>query len=238
MSTDSAMPIVGVLATDVEDTVLCARIIERSGGRLKAIVSPDDLPTDDPLFGLGALVIAGSPEEPSRACDDAQACPETTDGLSSLEQALLAAALESDLPTLCVGSGVHALNMALRGTPAKDVPGHGAHLDAGEHVSAYHRIYISPGSKLAAIVGSGGFVRVNSRHAKGLREAQKSRLLMASAYSLEDGVIEALESPEHRWVVGVQFRPERRGELPPHFDRLFQSLVDRAQERINAAIAG
>ena len=83
MSTDSAMPIVGVLATDVEDTVLCARIIERSGGRLKAIVSPDDLPTDDPLFGLGALVIAGSPEEPSRACDDAQACPETTDGLSS-----------------------------------------------------------------------------------------------------------------------------------------------------------
>ena len=61
---------------------------------------------------------------------------------------------------------------------------------------------------------------------------------MASAYSLEDGVIEALESPEHRWVVGVQFRPERRGELPPHFDRLFQSLVDRAQERINAAIAG
>jgi putative glutamine amidotransferase len=65
-----------------------------------------------------------------------------------------------------------------------------------------------------------------------MREAQKSPLLMASAYSLEDGVIEALESPNHRWVIGVQFHPERRMELPPHFDRLFQSLVERAEERL------
>ena len=57
-------------------------------------------------------------------------------------------------------------------------------------------------------------------------------MLMASAYSLEDGVIEALESPNHRWVIGVQFHPERRMELPPHFDRLFQSLVERAEERL------
>jgi putative glutamine amidotransferase len=65
-----------------------------------------------------------------------------------------------------------------------------------------------------------------------MHEAQKSPLLMASAYSLEDGLIEALESPNHRWVIGVQFHPERRMELPPHFDRLFQSLAERAEERL------
>ena len=74
-------------------------------------------------------------------------------------------------------------------------------------------------------------MRVNSRHPEGLKEAGKSRLLVASAYSLEDGIIEAVESPMHRWVIGVQFHPERRLELPPHFDRLFQSLVERAKER-------
>ena len=62
-------------------------------------------------------------------------------------------------------------------------------------------------------------------------------MLMASAYALEDGVIEALESPGHRWIIGVQFQPERRMEIPPHFDRLFQSLVERADEYFKAANA-
>ena len=238
MSIESEQPIVGVSSTDVEGTVLCARIIERSGGRPRAIVSLGDLPEDAPLVGLRALVIAGGPEVGLEDCDDSEAGPEETDGPGSLELGLLAAALDADVPTLCVGRGLHALNVALGGAAAKSVPEHGSRLDGDDHVSAYHRIYITPGSKLAAVVGSGGFVRVNSRHRQGLREAQKSRLLMASAYSLDDGIIEGLESPDHRWVIGVQFQPERRGELPPHFDRLFQSLVDRALERTNAAISG
>jgi gamma-glutamyl-gamma-aminobutyrate hydrolase PuuD len=61
-------------------------------------------------------------------------------------------------------------------------------------------------------------------------EANKSPKLMASAYSLEDGLIEGLESPLHRWVIGVQFHPELRGEMPPHFDRLFDGLVGRAKD--------
>ena len=98
----------------------------------------------------------------------------------------------------------------------------------GEKKSSYHRIYIAPGSKLAAVVGAGGFVRVNSRHSRGVTEAQKSPRLLAAAYSIDDGMIEALESPDHDWVIGVQFRPELRREIPPQFDRLFQGLVERA----------
>ena len=79
-------------------------------------------------------------------------------------------------------------------------------------------------------MGSGGVVRVNSRHRQGLVEAGRAAGLAASAYSLEDGIVEGLESPLHRWVIGVQFHPERRMEVPPHFDRLFQSLVERAAE--------
>ena len=137
--------------------------------------------------------------------------------------ALAKAALDRDMPLLAIGGGLHTLNVALGGGSATPVDGHGPE---GEG-SSYHRIYIAPGSKLAAVVGSGGFVRVNSRHEKGIREMDKSPLLLASSYSLEDGKIEALESPDHAWVIGVQFRPERRLEIPPHFDRLFQSLVER-----------
>ena len=75
---------------------------------------------------------------------------------------------------------------------------------------------------------------MNSRHRSGVREAQKSPNLIASAYSLEDGLIEALESPNHKWVIAVQFSPQRRMEIPPHFERLFQSLAERAAERLAA----
>ena len=148
---------------------------------------------------------------------------------------LVRAALDDDMPIYALGDGMHLLNAAFGGRSAEAVAEHRGEEEDGVTASEFHHIYIAPGSRLAAVVGSGGFVRVNSRHEEGLREAQKSPWLLASAYSLEDGVIEALESSRHRWVIGVQFRPERRMELPPHFDRLFQSLLERAVERMNRA---
>ena len=151
-----------------------------------------------------------------------------------MELGLVRAALDDDLPIYGIGRGMAVLNLAMGGGLIGRLDGHpsGARSDASDE-PRYHHIYISPGSKLAAVVGSGGFVRVNSLHRQGVREAQKSPRLLASAYSVDDGVIEALESPAHRWVIAVQFNPERRMEVPPHFDRLFQSLVERASERIS-----
>ena len=185
------------IAASAEDAEPLADAIRRAGG------SPVVIPQTSSDPGSSALVLAA-------------------DG-DAVHVALAKAALEADMPVLAIGGGLHTLNVALGGAPASPVDGHGPEGEA----SSYHRIYIAPGSKLAAVVGSGGFVRVNSCHELGIREVDKSPFLLASSYSLEDGKIEALESPDHGWVIGVQFRPERRLEIPPHFDRLFQSLVER-----------
>ena len=191
-------PRIGIVGAHASDAALLEKIVSRSGGR--PVVVP---PNSTDLDGLSGLVVAG-------------------------EGDCAAAAVERCMPVLGVGPGMIALNAAFGGGAPTEIAGHGVEIEDGEPVSAYHRIYIAPGSKLAAIVGSGGFVRVNSRHGVGLREAQKSPRLLASAYGLDDGVVEALESPEHDWVIAVQFNPERRMEVPPHFDRLFQGLVERA----------
>lgn len=121
------------------------------------------------------------------------------------------------------------LNVSMGGSLIQNIDGHNSEeVEGKERVSSYHRIFLSPGCRLSATVGSGGFVRVNHRHHQGIGEAQKSDNLMASAWSMEDGVIEGLESPNNRWVLGVQFHPERRGEIPPHFDKLFETLVFKA----------
>ena len=187
-------------------------------------LAPDDYSPDDTLARANALVIAG--DENASPVDGGR------NGHLGAELALVNAALDANMPIYGIGRGIQVLNAACGGGQPRHVEGHDDGMaEDGARQPAYHHIYISPGSKLAAVVGSGGFVRVNSLHERGIREAQKSPALLASAYSLEDGLIEALESPTHRWVIAVQFHPERRMELPPHFDRLFQSLSERAAER-------
>jgi putative glutamine amidotransferase len=149
--------------------------------------------------------------------------------LDDLEMPLLRLALDRDLPVLAICRGMQLLNVAFGGTLIQDLPDHRATHGNGRWESAYHQTYLAPGTRIAAVLGIGGFFRLNSRHHQGLREAQKSPALLASAYSLGDGIIEALESPAHRWVLGVQSHPEREDETPRAFARLFQRLVERAE---------
>ncbi len=218
--TAPVVPTLGLLASASDDASLCTAAIAQCGGKVWHIRAADGLPPEHVLRLVDALVI----------CDTARRSDADAPALFSL----IRAALDHDMPMYAVGDGMLALNTALGGKPPKPTPTHASSPTNNADASVRHQIYIAPGSKLAAIVGSGGFVRVNSRHAHGIGEAQKSLWLIASAYALDDGIIEALESPSHRWVVGVQFQPQRRMELPPHFHRLFQSLVERAAERIHA----
>ena len=201
-----------------QNPTLCARAVELAGGRVRCVdlaavrASADGMASA--LDGVGGLLVPDG-------CGDAS----ESDGGGSgggkgglLE--LLAAALVRDLPVLATGSGMHTLNAVFGGGPAGAIGNH--------DLTERHQIYLSPGSKVAAIIGSAGMFRVNSRHRYGLREAQRAGRLMSIAYQLDDGVIEGLESKEHGWVIGVQFLPERGDEVPAAFKNLFLGLVERA----------
>lgn len=227
----SATPVIGIIGETAVDTRPCADAIDRNGGKVELIFPSTKISFDDILnavngllfTGFGSIRLGGRVEEESMA-----GLARVTPCRNNEEEALLKAAMDRDLPVLGICKGMQVLNVAMGGGLLHSVRGHALVQGKGNSHTLYHRIYIAPGSKLAAVVGSGGFVRVNSSHQQGVKEAQKATSLLASAYSLEDGVIEALESPEHDWVIGVQFHPEIRKEVPPHFERLFQGLVERA----------
>ena len=230
----STRPLIGVTAGSEDSARPYADAVERNGGE-PLLILPDHMPsTHETVRRIdGLLVSGGASIDRTRYVgadrididEDAPTAPQR----DAVELPLLDAALDGDLPLLGVCRGMQVLNVIMGGSIMPELAGHGVSREGDDESSSYHRIYIAPGSKLAAIIGSGGFVRVNSRHQQGVREGQKSARLLASAYSVDDGVIECLESPEHRWVIGVQFHPERRMEVPPHFERLFRSLVERAQ---------
>jgi putative glutamine amidotransferase len=132
------------------------------------------------------------------------------------ELALLREALEADLPVLAICRGHELLNVCLGGSLLQ-------HIDSDGHVwhedepitSSFHDVTLTAGSKLAAIYGAER-IHTNSRHHQAVTPERLAKGLIVTGAS-EDGIIEGVESPEHRWVVGVQWHPERPEPETPGF---------------------
>ena len=231
------MPLIGITTTDEKSAARYAEAVQAHGADSMFLTTGKAWSPHEVLLKLHGLLLSGGhdidPKEYGAVADPAanvRSKPER----DAFELPLIRAALVADMPMLAICRGMQALNVAAGGKLLQDIPNHLAHDEQGHGKTSFHHIWISPGSKLAASIGSGGQVRVSSFHHQGLREAQKAPNLKASAYSPEDFIIEGLESPDHTWVVGVQFHPERKEELPKHFQGLFDALVYFAGKRAAA----
>ena len=131
--------------------------------------------------------------------------------------------LSNDIPIIATGYGMGLLNICFDGGHLTSVVNHRI-----GSITHSHKVYVSPGSKSAAILGIGGFFSLNSRHKLGLREQQRSPRLLAAAYSVDDGIIEGIESTEHSWVIGYQANLENSEETPKVFGNIFVAFVERA----------
>lgn len=89
-----------------------------------------------------------------------------------------------------------------------------------------HEIKVAPESRLARIIGATK-LPANSYHHQAVAPGQIGEGFVATAWA-PDGVIEALEAATPgRFIVGVQWHPERQTESAPHL-AIFQALVEEA----------
>lgn len=97
-----------------------------------------------------------------------------------------------------------------------------------------HSVRVEPGSVLYRIFGTTD-VHVNSMHHQGLDRIANGLTVSATA---PDGLIEALEAPDHPFALGVQWHPEMLVDTDAGTRRLFEAFVDAARsyrEQRNAA---
>ena len=232
------MAIVVITSSGAKNARLYVEVMESAGAAVRVIMPEDhaDVATEELMRDAGGLLLTGGPDvDPALYGEvaDPEAGLELDRGLDDLELRILEYALGRDMPVLAICRGMQLLNVAFGGKLIQDLPNHRSEKLDERWESASHTIYLAPGAKAAPVIGMAGFFKVNSLHHQGLKEAQRAPRLMTTAYEVEDGLIEGLESPEHSWVIGLQCHPERQDEVPKMFDNLFIGLHERAESFIS-----
>ena len=180
-----------------------------------------------PLDGLAGLVLTGgsdvSPALYGQTVNGSEGVDEERD---ALETEYLREALATDLPVLAICRGMQLLNVVHGGSLIQHLPTSDLHqqrcpgCEVGWHPAA-HRVSVSPATKLAAIIGAGAH-DVNSRHHQAADQVGSGLIVSAVAV---DGVIEGLERPDKRFVVGVQWHPEDRVLVSSADRKLFEDFA-------------
>ena len=201
--------------------------VEEAGG-VPVLLPPQ--PFDDEVVGrvldaLDGLVLSGGPDvDPTLY--GAERDPRTgapRHDRDAWEAALAAAAVERDLPVLAICRGVQLLNAVRGGTLVQHVPDL-TDADHGNTADAFARteVEIVDGTRVRDVLGAiGDRLTVHCHHHQALRDVAPGLRIAARA---GDGIVEAVESDDHRFVVGVQWHPEQDAADR----RLFGALVGAA----------
>jgi putative glutamine amidotransferase len=203
------------------------RAVEMAGGLPVALPPLTSENVDALLDSLAGLLLTGGPDlDPSTygAAPHPELGP-TDPVVDAFELALCRRAFRRQMPILGICRGAQLLNVALQGTLHQHVPdftnGAVEHRQAEIGSLTSHEVRVAPDSSLARTTG-GGPVKVNSFHHQAIDQIGFG--LRAVAWS-QDGLIEAVEHNEGRFVLGVQWHAETLVADAEQLS-LFERLVD------------
>lgn len=210
------------------------RCLRRAGGEPVDLYGLHGQPPHELLEGLSGLVLTGGADiDPSLYGQERH--PRTKRIIprrDAFESALVRLALERDLPVLAICRGHQLLNVALGGGLLQHIEGgrHRADYRSEGYPSRWHSVRLERCSRLGELFGSGE-MEVNSRHHQAVLPETVAPGLRVTALTPE-GFVEGLESPSHRWAVGVQWHAERPEPGHDGFNEgsrlLFEELVRQA----------
>jgi len=206
--------------------------VEEAGGIAVTLpAQPKAVP--ELIAGLDALILTGGKDiDPVHY---GQPLHPATHGIDPdrdrFELDLTRMAVERGLPLLGICRGIQVLNVALGGTLIQDIPAQVlaalVHQSPDDAPIATHHVRLQPNSRLAALIQCTDLL-TNSGHHQAIQSL--SPALRAVGWS-QDDVVEAVESTNQAFVIGVQWHPELLfRDAAPH-RRLFVGLVEACVNR-------
>ncbi len=148
---------------------------------------------------------------------------------TEFELAVTRGAVAADRAVLGICGGMQLLNVALGGTLLQHIPdewpGALQHEQPNPRTEPGHTVKVEPGTLLRRVTGMDE-MPVNSAHHQAVKEVGRGLLVDARA---PDGIIEGIEDPRRRFVLGVEWHPEYA--LSAGDTRIFEALVAAAAKK-------
>jgi putative glutamine amidotransferase len=200
---------------------------------LSPAIDSDTLGSILPL--LDAVLFSGGGDvEPSRFGERAHSSLGRVErDRDAFELNLFRAARRRELPILGICRGVQLVNVACGGTLVQDIPSQVTrplrHDTSAREPDPVHDAILEPGSMVRALAGKSR-LPVNSFHHQSVKDVAAGFRITATA---PDGVVEAIETLDEPFCVGVQWHPERRtpGTSGEFRDAIFEVFVEEAAKR-------
>lgn len=150
--------------------------------------------------------------------------------LDRAQWALTEAILQSDKPMLAICRGMQLLNVVQGGNLWQDINAidHPVmlHSQYSPRADVFHPVHLVPNSLLGKLFG--GPLEVNSFHHQCLNKLGNGLRMTATA---PDGIIEAIEMTDHRFVVGVQWHPEMLLTQDQDMLPLWKEFIHQSQQK-------
>lgn len=227
-------PLIGITASLEANTIKLqrenSRAIEQAGGIPVIISYVDQQATVDELAGRldGLLLSGGGDIDPFLFGEEPiPALGSITPDRDWLEGLLIQRFLDRGKPILGICRGCQILNVVAGGSMYQDIYSQKKEMALLQHAQqaprdhVSHFITIAKGSLLSRILGEGP-EKVNSFHHQAVDHMAPGFIVSARS---SDGVVEAFESKNHPFVLGVQWHPEDLFLKYPTMAKLFSAFV-------------
>jgi len=154
----------------------------------------------------------------------------TNDRRASHELSLVKEALRKDIPVFGICNGLQIINVFLGGTLIQHIPdSHKSDINHEQGHPKYvptHDIIVDDNTILSELTET-KIVKVNTTHHQAIDKVGNGLIVSARA---PDGIIEAIESKDYKFLVGVQWHPEYHNSVLD--ENLFKKFVKASSKAI------
>jgi putative glutamine amidotransferase len=211
---------------------LYAEAVRRAGGEPVLLDGSSSRVMREAAFAKmeGLVLTGGADVDPGRYGQTFAGAVDVEPERDELEAAAWQVAEAGGLPVLGLCRGMQEINVLMGGSLAQHVEGHqGPAYGHGPALS--HPVALVTGTRLASILdpeGTGAALEVNSFHHQAVVPEDVAPGLRVAAVADHTGtaVVEGLEAPGERFIVGVQCHPERVDSTLAAFERLWAAFVE------------
>lgn len=236
MMTTPTPPLIGITTygrNHEDEFTLPAVYVEaiRRAGGIPVLIPHGETQLDALLAALDGIILSGGGDlDPAHYGSEGHPTIYMIDAeRDATELALARRVAASGAPTLCICRGLQVLNVALGGTLFEHlpdvVPGIIQHRHEPDKPTA-HTLTVLPDTHLSELIGAGPMHGVSWHH-QAIRTVAPDLTIAALA---EDGTVEAVEAPNHPWLIAIQWHPEMSAATDPRQQQLFDRFIAAVKE--------